>query len=120
MEHEILKLEEAVRTAQLNHDDDFFENLLADDFEFITPQGKIVTKREDIEQYRSGTLRMKQVEIEDRSINIYGTTAVVRFVAKFDGKSGDYSFSTKLRFTRVYSKVSDKWTMVAGHSSTLS
>jgi hypothetical protein len=74
MKNEILKIEEDVRIAQLAQNTDFFENILADDFKFITPQGKIVTKREDIDQYKSGYLRLKNADIEDRTIDIHEST----------------------------------------------
>lgn len=120
MKDEIVEIEEAVRKAQLAHDTEYFEEILADDFQFVTPQGEIVTKSEDIAQYKSGHLKMEKVEVRDRVINLYGTTAVVRFQVRFVGQAGKYSFSTHMRFTRVYSKISNNWKMVAGHSSELS
>lgn len=117
MEKEIVELEEAVRAAQLAQDYGFLERVLADDFRFFTPQGRAITKREDIDQYKFGYLKMKTVEISDRTINIYGTAAVVRFNVKFEGQAGTYPFSSNFAFTRVYTQNTGSWKMVAGHSS---
>lgn len=119
MEKEILELEEALRTAQLAGDTALFERVLSDDFQFITPQGKIISKREDIDQYKSGTLKLSRVDVEDRTIRVYGTAAVVRFKVRFDGQSGKYVFSSNFIFTRIYSKICGAWKMVGGHSSEL-
>ncbi len=69
MENEIIALEEELITAQLAGDTDLFEKILSDDF---TPQGKIVTKREDIDQYKSGMLKLTKVDVSERTISIYG------------------------------------------------
>jgi hypothetical protein len=102
---------------QLDHNVNFLDQILADDFQFITPQGLAISKQEDLEQYKSRQLKMTKVDIADQVISIYGHTAVVRFKVRFEGQSGKYSFSTYMYFTRVYSKHSGAWKMVAGHSS---
>lgn len=117
MEREIIEIEDAVKEAQLNGDIDFFENLLADGFKFISPQGKIISKREDIDQYKSGQLKISKIDISNRQIDMFGSTAISRFKVQFEGTSGKYQFSTKFIFTRVYSKVGNAWKMVAGHST---
>jgi hypothetical protein len=117
MEKEIIEIEEAVRLAQLASDAIFFEKVLSDDFKFITPQGKIITKREDIDQYKSGQLKMTKVDVSERQIDVFLGTAISRFKVKFEGKAGNYEFSSTFLFTRVYSKIENSWKMVAGHST---
>jgi hypothetical protein len=117
MKQEIIELEEEIRLAQLSQNVEFFEEILSDDFQFVTPQGKIVTKHEDIAQYKSGHLKMTAVEVSEQSVNVYGSSAVVRFKVKFEGQAGEYSFSTSMYITRFYSKHTGTWKMVAGHSS---
>jgi hypothetical protein len=117
MEKEIVEIENAVIRAQLADDVAYFERMLSDDFRFVTPHGKIVTKREDIDQYKTGYLRLLEVDVDDRTIDIYGDAAVVRFRVKFKDQAGKYPFCSAMRMTRIYSKHSGKWKMVAGHSS---
>ncbi len=119
IEDEIIKIEEAVRAAQLSHDADFIESILADGFKFVTPQGQIISKEQDVEQYRSGYLKLKTVEINDRTITTQETTAIVRFKVKFEGQAGQYTFLSNMLFTRVYSKGTGGWKMIAGHGSDL-
>ena len=118
-ESEILEIEAATRYAQLTGDTDFFERLLADDFQFITPQGKVVGKREDVDQYKSGQVKLNVVEVTERTVHCYGATAIVRFKVKFEGRAGKYDFSARYFFTRVYVKDAGRWQMVAGHSTDL-
>lgn len=120
MEDEIIAIESAIRNAQLTNDTDYFERILADNFQFITPQGKLITKQQDIAPYLSGDLKITRAEISEQSIQLFGTTAIVRFIAEFGGQAGKYSFATKARLTRVYSKHTGSWQMIAGHSTEMS
>lgn len=117
MEKEIIEIEEAVRLAQLESDTGVFERVLSDDFKFVTPQGKIISKQEDLDQYKSEQLKLTTVDISNRQINLFGGTAISRFKVKFEGQAGKYVFSNTLLFTRVYSKIENSWKMVAGHAT---
>jgi hypothetical protein len=117
MDSEIVAIEDAVRRAQLASDTEFLESILDEDFKFITPQGRLVTKREDIDQYKSGYLKLSVVEISDQNITMFDHIAISRFKAKFEGQAGKYDFSATFLFTRVYAKVRESWKMVAGHST---
>jgi hypothetical protein len=84
---------------------------------FTTPQGKLVSKIEDINQYKLGKLTVERFDVEDRTVSIFGEAAIVRFKVNIEGKYEQWAFSTPFQFTRVYARENSKWKMVAGHSS---
>ena len=53
--HQVEKLEQAWRTAQLNDDVDAMDKLLSDDYVGITMTGQVVTKTQQLDRMRTET-----------------------------------------------------------------
>ncbi|MGA9670585.1 MAG: nuclear transport factor 2 family protein [Terracidiphilus sp.] len=100
--HEIDRLEEKWRNAVLKGDTAAMESLLADDYMAITPSGTLQTKQEAMENLRSGKVHFTSLEISDRKVRFYGTTALVTSVATIEGTNPEGSISGSFRYTRVY------------------
>jgi len=56
-DQEIVILEARIRAAQLSADLTALQDLISDDLLFTGPDGQLGTKEQDIEAYRSGTVR---------------------------------------------------------------
>jgi ketosteroid isomerase-like protein len=100
--HAITRLEEAWRSAALSGSSSAMETLLADDYMAITPNGTLLSKEQTLANLKSGIVRFDRIEVTDRKMKFYGTTALVRCRAEVTGKTAEGELSGSYRYTRVY------------------
>ena len=100
--HEIDQLEDDWREAILKGNTTQMAGLLADDYLSITPSGTLQTKDQTLTNLRDGRMRLTALEISDRKVRFYGTTALVTSVADVTGTTSDGDLSGSYRYTRVY------------------
>lgn len=100
--HEIDQLEETWRVALLKSNAAQMESLLADDYMAITASGTLQTKEQALDNLRTGRTHFTQLEISDRKVRFYGTTALVTSVAEVQGTTSEGDVSGSYRYTRVY------------------
>ena len=78
------------------------EKLLADDYLAITASGRLQTKEQALASLRLGRMHFKTLEISDRKVRFYGTTALVTSQAEVQGSTDEGDVSGSYRYTRVY------------------
>jgi ketosteroid isomerase-like protein len=100
--HEIDQLEETWRDAILKSNSTVMENLLADDYMAITASGMLQTKDQTLASLRAGRMHFTTLDISDRKVRFYGTTALVTSLAAIQGTTTDGEVSGSYRYTRVY------------------
>jgi hypothetical protein len=117
VEQQIRTLHDQGRQAALKGDAGFFEKHLAAGYFGIGGDGKLRTKAESVQDFKSGGIKYESIDERDVKVNTYGNTAVVNSVASVkliaNGKpiSGDY------RATFVYVKQGGGWREVAFQST---
>jgi ketosteroid isomerase-like protein len=102
--HQIEHLENAWRTAVLRANIGSMESLLAEDYMSISPSGILQSKEQTLANLKAGTVHFTSIDLNDRKIRIYGTTALVTSRAEVTGTSPDGNISGSYRYTRVYVK----------------
>ena len=102
--HEIDRLEEKWRNAILKGDTTAMEGLLAEDYMAITASGTLQTKAQTLDNLRNGKTHFTQLDISDRKVRFYGTTALVTSYADVQGTTGEGPLQGSFRYTRVYVK----------------
>ncbi len=116
--HEIDQLEQTWRDAVMNRSVSAMENLLADDYIAITPNGTLQSKEQTLANLRAGTLHIKSLDFSDRKVRFYGQTALVTSRAEVTGTNGETTLSGSYRYTRVYIRNSQgKWKIVSFEAS---
>jgi len=83
--HEIDQLEEKWRNAILKGDTPAMDGLLADDYMAITASGTLQTKAQTLDNLRNGRMHFTSLEVSDRKVRFYGTTALVTSYADVQG-----------------------------------
>jgi ketosteroid isomerase-like protein len=99
---EIDQLEETWRNAVLKSNTAVMDGLLADDYMAITASGTLQTKVQALDSLRAGHAHFTTLDISDRKVRFYGTTALVTSLAEVQGTTGDEELSGSYRYTRVY------------------
>lgn len=100
--HEIDQLEDTWRSAVLKGNAESLQNLLADDYIAITASGTIQTKEQTLDNIRQGRTKFTTLDISDRKVRVYGSTALVTSLATVQGSTGDGQLNGSYRYTRVY------------------
>jgi ketosteroid isomerase-like protein len=102
--HQIEHLEDVWRSAILHGNTSAMDALLADDYMAISPTGILQSKEQTLASLRAGNMHFTSLDLTDRKIRLYGTTALVTSRAEVSGKGPDGDLSGSYRYTRVYVK----------------
>jgi ketosteroid isomerase-like protein len=100
--HQIEHLEDTWRSAVLRGNLTAMDSLLADDYMSISPNGILQSKEQTLAGIRAGTVHFTSLDLSDRKIRVYGTTALVTSRAEVTGTSPEGALSGSYRYTRVY------------------
>jgi ketosteroid isomerase-like protein len=116
--HQIENLEDAWRSAVLKGNIPAMDALLADDYMAITPTGILQSKEQALASLRAGSVHFKAIDLSDRKIRLYGTTALVTSRAEVAASGPDGDISGSYRYTRVYVRDSHgSWRIVSFEAS---
>jgi hypothetical protein len=81
----ISQSEEALRTAMLANDVDILDDLLDDELVFTGPDGRVLTKADDLSVHRDRLLRLNQLDLYETRIHRIGGLIVVTTKATLAG-----------------------------------
>jgi ketosteroid isomerase-like protein len=116
--HEIDQLEETWREAVLKSNTSAMDTLLADDYMAITASGTLQTKDQALANLRSGGTHLTSLDLSDRKVRFYGTTALVTSLAQVHGATPEGDLTGSFRYTRVYVRQpGGKWKIVSFEAS---
>jgi ketosteroid isomerase-like protein len=108
--HQVEKLEEVWRIAQLNGDVDAMDKLLSDDYVGITMSGQVVTKMQQLDRMRKRSMVLNKIALDDVKVKLIGTTAIVTSRAEVEGTDNGAPMVGNFRYMRVYSRtLSGTW-----------
>lgn len=111
---EILKAEDNLLKAMIASDVASLENSLSNDLQFILQNGLISTKQMDLEAHSSGELKIRELIPSERTVKIWGDTAVVTSKASLVGLYGGVEFKGLFRYLRTWIKIEGRWQVAAG------
>ncbi len=116
--HEIDQLEDRWRDAMLHRNLAVISTLLADDFMGITAGGVLQSKDQTLAWLRSGVVRFNSIELSDRKVRFYGSTALVTSRAQVSGVTPGDDISGSYRYTHVWVRdAQGTWRIVSFEAS---
>jgi ketosteroid isomerase-like protein len=110
---QIERLERQWGMAVLAGDNATMASMLADSYVGIGPSGTIASKGEELGARASGQEHLEKLDVEDRNIRIYGTTAVVTSKVRIEGMYSGQPVLGEYRYTRVWSLERGQWRIVS-------
>ena len=99
---EILQLEQKWKDAVIARNVAAMDDLLSDDYIGITSSGTLESKEQTLANLKNGILSLRSIDMSDRKVRFYGTTAVVTSKAEVSGNGEDGNLTGNYRYTRVY------------------
>ena len=92
--------------------------ILADDFMLITGAGKTYSKTDLLEEAKNGRIIYERQEDSQRTVRVWGETAVVTALLWAKGTEDDKPFEYHVWFSDTYVRIDGKWRYVLGQSGT--
>ena len=112
-EPELLRLNNLYDSAITHDDTGTLKRLYADEFVYTSPEGKVLTKEQQINSFVTSEMKWETGKSDDVKVKLFGNTAVM--TGSFHGK-GTYRgnpVSIDERYTVVWIKKDNEWRMVA-------
>jgi len=100
--HDIDQLEDEWRDAVLSANTKVMDSLLAPDYMGITANGTLQSRDETMQSLSSGRLHFSLLQVTDRKVRFYGSTAVVTSLANIQATTPDGRLTGNYRYTHVY------------------
>jgi len=114
VEQQISALSDAMIQANLKGDTDFYQKYYAEDAVIVHGNGKLFTKAQELADLKSGSLKYESIDVREKTIHVYGDTAVVHILLSFKGLLAGKPFGPiDLRRTVVWTPQQGNWKIVA-------
>jgi hypothetical protein len=111
---QIIESENRLLKAVLECDLHVLDELLHEDLLFNIPNGMTVSKKMDLDNYRSGNMIISSILSSDQIIKVIDNTAIVAVDLTLEGKFEKQSLDGKYRYLRVWKLFNTSWQVIAG------
>lgn len=119
IEETIRRLQERRFEAMVAGDIPTLNSILADDMVYTHTTAQADTKKQFLNSLASGRLKYESIQVNEATVRVYGTAAIVTGQATMKVSSGSQRMSFVVRFTDVYANRDGRWQMVAWQSTRL-
>ena len=109
----LLAAEHALQAAQRAGDVDALEALLHPRCVGVGPDGSVFSRDDDLQGYRSGSLRITRLEEESLDVQEDGSSGLTRMVAAVEAVQGGTAVSARLIYTRLWVRADAGWQVLA-------
>lgn len=123
-DQEILKIHAGLDQAFIKKDMPYFENIMATDYVYSDPQGKMFDRAANLEQLKkewaNTTYKMLSAGTENPKVKVMGNTALITADWTYSSQAlaqGAEPHNDRGRYTGVYEKRDGKWLLIAEHFS---
>lgn len=117
-EQQLLRVQQDLARAWLQHDRAFIEGVLAPEWSVTQADGSILTRATVLGTFFDAVAFESNI-IDDVSVMLFGETAVVRGRTTASAKVNGAPVSARIRFTDVFIRRNGRWQAVASHASTI-
>lgn len=114
---EVTALTDQMIQAFLKGDTSFLETHSTDDYTAIHSDGRLTTKAQELDAFKTGSLKYDSIDVRDKNVRVYGDTALVVTLSSSKGTLNGKPFSGEFRTTRTWVTQGGKWKMAAFQST---
>lgn len=106
------------QAAVEKNDDGTMARILADDFVLVTGRGRVLTRHDLLDEARGGHIVYEYQYADERTVRVWGDTAVVTALLHAKGRESGEPFSYELWYSDTYANLDGVWRYVLGQAST--
>lgn len=92
------------------------DRILADGFILVVGSGKVYTKADLLEEARSERISYERQDAAERTVRLWGDTAIVTALLSAKGTEGGAPFAYRVWFSDTYVRTPTGWRYVHGQS----
>lgn len=119
-EHQLRDIQQQLARAWVERDRAFIERILAPEWSVTQANGSILSRANVMRTaFETEALRVTSMVVDDVTVRMFGTTAVVRGRTVATGTDKGLAINVRLRFTDVFLKRNGEWQAVSSHASLL-
>jgi|SRR5580658_447450 ketosteroid isomerase-like protein len=115
-EDEVAQLDAAYQSAVERNDATTMERILADGFALVVGNGKVFSKADLLEEARSARMVYERQDVEQRTVRLWGDTAIVTALLSARGTEDGKPFTYRVWFSDTYVRTPAGWRYVHGQS----
>jgi len=119
-EQQVRQLENEWINAFIEGDTETLDRILAEDFIFTDPEGRLLTKAEWLADLKSGELNFESIHLDNLQVRMYGDAAVANGRVTVKAQSKEGGFNGQYCYTDMYVKRNGQWQAVAEQAILLS
>jgi uncharacterized protein (TIGR02246 family) len=116
-ERNVAALDERYQKAVKQNDAATMESILAPDFVLVTGRGRTQSRADLIKEAAGGSFTYEHQEDRNKTVRVWGDTAVVTALLWGKGTENGKSFDYKLWFSDVYVRTPAGWRYVFGQAA---
>ena len=116
-EEEVDRAEDRRYAVMMQGDMTELANILADEFVYHQPTGKVATKASFIEQIRSGNVKFHEARRYDVTIHVYGNAATAMGLTHLDVDLNGERRQIDLRYLNVWVARDGRWQLASRQSA---
>jgi hypothetical protein len=98
---------------QVAADVEALDRLLDDTVVYTGPDGRVISKGQDLQAYRSGALGITSFVVHELDASVNGRNGTTRVRAAVTGEMDGQSFTVRLRYVRDWIEMGGSWRVVA-------
>ena len=115
----LIGLNVLIGEAELNRDENFLRDVLADELVFRRANGSIVTKDEYLAELKKPENTYEFLTAENIKAQVKDENALVSLVVRAKGKRGEKEFEGKFQNLRVFVSKDKNWQCMIWHNTRL-
>jgi hypothetical protein len=96
---------------------DSLSRALDERVQYVHSNGWVQSKKEVLDDMKSGKLVYQAVTVKESTVRIYGQAAIVTGLGSFEGINSGTAFKLEMRYTEVYVKTPEGWKLASRHSN---
>ncbi len=117
VEEEVDRIEDRRYAAMTQGDTTELSNILADEFVYHQPTGKVATKASFLEQIRAGNVTYHEARRYDVTIHVYGNVATAMGLTYLDVDLNGERLQIDLRYLNVWVSRDGRWQLASRQSA---
>lgn len=113
----LMDIEEATVDGVTSGKIDSIAKYYSPNYKITTPEGLVLTLKELTDFLKSGDLKLENSVNSEMKVEIYGTTAIVRYQSADKGTFKGNPITSKNQWTDIFIKIKGKWMLVSSHGT---
>ena len=108
-EKKLLAVFEELREALFECNETKLEELISDDYQGFSLNGRIENKEIILQTFKPGSISISNYIVEDMRCEVSNIFGIITGKGKIEGRYGEYEFQHEVLFTDIFKFINNSW-----------